>query len=137
MILVDSNILIDVLGAAQRWAGWSRARLAELALDDELAVNQVAFAEVAPRMGSPESFRSHLVRFEIVFEPFADDAAFEAGRAFLDYRRRHQQAKQVLPDFFIGGHAAVAKASVLTRDPRFYRTYFPAVPLITPDKADS
>jgi predicted nucleic acid-binding protein len=42
----------------------------------------------------------------------------------------------VLADFFIGGHAQVAEATILTRDPRFYRTYFPSVPLITPDKAD-
>ena len=27
-------------------------------------------------------------------------------------------------------------ATIITRDPRFYRSYFPSVPLITPDKAD-
>jgi predicted nucleic acid-binding protein len=134
VILVDSNVLIDVMGPAQAWADWSRAKLAALLLDNDLAVNQVAFAEVAPRMGSVAHFRVRLAEFEIAFEPFAAEAAFEAGRAFLAYRSRHREAKQVLPDFFIGGHAAVASASIVTRDPRFYRTYFSSVPLITPEQ---
>jgi predicted nucleic acid-binding protein len=136
VILIDSNILIDVLGKAQAWRDWSRAKLATLMLDDDLAVNQVVFAEVAPRTGSLERFHARLADFQIAFEPFADDAAFEAGRAFLAYRLQRREAKQVLPDFFIGGHALVAGATILTRDPRFYRSYFPSVPLITPDKAE-
>ena len=136
MILIDSNVLIDVLGKAQVWRDWSRAKLSELGLDNNLTVNQVAFAEVAPRAGSLEHFHARLADFQISFEPFSDDAAFEAGRAFLAYRLRQQAAKQVLPDFFIGGHALVSGATILTRDPRFYRAYFPSVPLITPDKAE-
>jgi predicted nucleic acid-binding protein len=38
----------------------------------------------------------------------------------------------VLPDFFIGAHAAVAQLPLLTRDVRRYRTYFPTVQLIAP-----
>lgn len=136
MILVDSNILIDVFGAAQEWRDWSRAKLADLVLDEDLAVNQIAFAEVAPRSGSLDQFRARLAELEIVFEPFSEEAAFAAGQAFLAYRSRRKESKQVLPDFFIGGHAQVTKAQILTRDPRFYRTYFPSVPLITPNKAE-
>lgn len=38
----------------------------------------------------------------------------------------------VLPDFFIGAHAAVSRLPLLTRDIRRYRTYFPAINLIAP-----
>jgi hypothetical protein len=41
----------------------------------------------------------------------------------------------VLPDFFIGAHAVVAGISLLTRDARRYRTYFPTIILITPGAA--
>ena len=41
----------------------------------------------------------------------------------------------MLPDFFIGAHAVVAGMSLLTRDTRRYRSYFPTVVLITPGDA--
>lgn len=140
MILVDSNILIDVLSDEQTWRAWSIGQLAVLAADHRLAINQIAFAEVAPKLGSLKGFDAWLSEFEIGFEPFGEGAAYLAGMAFdlLRSRRRGGEANRgsVLADFFIGGHAQEAKASILTRDPRFYGTYFPTVPLITPDKAE-
>ena len=133
MILVDSNILIDVLDDDPDWCSWSINQLTELAAQHRLAVNQIAFAEVAPRLGSLPEFEAQIAAFEIDYEPISDDAAFAAGAAFLTFRSRSTVAKMVLPDFFIGGHALVAQASILTRDPRFYRAYFPTVPLITPE----
>jgi predicted nucleic acid-binding protein len=41
----------------------------------------------------------------------------------------------VLPDFFIRAHAVAAGLSLLTRDPRRYRSYFPTLELITPGDA--
>ena len=38
----------------------------------------------------------------------------------------------MLSDFFIGAHAVIEGWSLLTRDPRLYRTYFPDLALITP-----
>src|SRR3546814_20319897 len=63
----------------------------------------------------------------IMIEPLTDEGAFQAGRAFEVHRARRQAgaAKSILADFFIGGHAQAAGATILTRDPRFYRSYFP------------
>ena len=60
------------------------------------------------------------------------EAAFLAGKAFQLYRKQGGQKTGVLPDFFIGAHAAVAGSPLLTRDPRRYASYFPTVQLITP-----
>ena len=38
----------------------------------------------------------------------------------------------LLPDLYIGAHAAAAGYRLLTRDAQRYRTYFPTVELIAP-----
>jgi hypothetical protein len=46
---------------------------------------------------------------------------------------RRETARRVLPDFFIGAHAAVAQLPLWTRDPSRYQSYFSGIALITPD----
>jgi predicted nucleic acid-binding protein len=60
-------------------------------------------------------------------------ALFLAGKVFQHYRARGGSRTGVLPDFFIGAHAAVAQLPLLTRDPSHYRRYFSGIALITPD----
>jgi hypothetical protein len=60
------------------------------------------------------------------------EAAFLAGKCFLDYRRRGGKRSAPLPDFFIGAHAAVQDMTLLTRDMGRYRTYFPGLKLVCP-----
>jgi len=60
------------------------------------------------------------------------EAAFLAGKCFLEYRRGGGTRRSPLPDFYIGAHAAVAGYRLLTRDVSRYRTYFPRLELIAP-----
>jgi predicted nucleic acid-binding protein len=48
----------------------------------------------------------------------------------LKYRRRGGGKAQVLPDFFIGAHAAVEGWPLLARDAGRFRTYFPGLEVI-------
>lgn len=66
-------------------------------------------------------------------DPLPWEAAFLAGKSFLDYRRRGGARRSPLPDFYIGAHAAVAGMALLTRDAARYRTYFPKLKLICPE----
>jgi hypothetical protein len=59
-------------------------------------------------------------------------ALFLAGQAFRRYRRAGGRKGNVLSDFFIGAHAALARCPPLTRDVRRYRASFPTVEFITP-----
>jgi len=59
-------------------------------------------------------------------------ALFLAGKVFTQYRKSGGSRAGVLPDFFIGAHAAVSELPLLTRDVGRYRTYFPSLMLITP-----
>lgn len=61
------------------------------------------------------------------------EALFLAGKAYLQYRAAGGIRTSVLPDFFIGAHAAVERLPLLTRAVRRYRSYFPTVNLIVPE----
>ena len=50
----------------------------------------------------------------------------------MKYRRRGGARRSPMPDFYIGAHAALTGLTLLTRDPRRYRTYFPTLNLVSP-----
>jgi len=48
------------------------------------------------------------------------------------YRRRRGARRSPLPDFYIGAHAAIDGLTLLTRDARRYRSYFPGLDIVSP-----
>ena len=133
MILIDSNVLIDLLEGDPVWNDWSAAQLEDAILSDIPMVNHIVVAEVSPRSDSVSAFENELALLGIATEPLTNEAAHLAGCAFQRYRASQPDRKRVLADFLIGGHAQSLGAAILTRDPRFYSSYFPQIPLITPD----
>ena len=130
--LVDSNVLIDIVSGNPAWEGWSSQALANAAGAGPIAINAVIYSEVSIGFARIESCESALDRLRIERHPIPWPAAFLAGKAFLDYRRRGGVRSSPLPDFFIGAHAAIAGIRLLTRDAGRYRAYFPRLELITP-----
>ncbi|MGN6257790.1 MAG: type II toxin-antitoxin system VapC family toxin [Solirubrobacterales bacterium] len=131
--LVDSNVLIDVLSQDPVWADWSRGALDSAGSEGPLVINAVIYAEISHRYSKKELLDRELPEDAFLREAIPWVAAFLAGKAFLDYRRRGGPRRSPLPDFFIGAHAAVAGLRLLTRDSGRYRTYFPTVELIAPE----
>lgn len=80
-----------------------------------------------------EELETTLTETSVALEEVPREALFLAGKAFLRYRRRQGTKTGVLPDFYIGAHAAVAGYPILTRDAGRYRSYFPTVRLIVPE----
>ncbi len=132
MLLVDTNVILDVIEDDPTWAHWSQAQLDSAALKDDLIINAVIYAELALAFRRIEELEAMLGTAGIRVEPIPREALFLAGKAFLHYRRKGGSKTGVRPDFFIGAHAAVADLALLTRDTARYQTYFPRLKLISP-----
>ena len=130
--LVDSNIILDVATSDPTWAEWSALALETAANESVLAINALIYAEVSIGYWRVEELEQAIPSAMFHREPLQYEAAFLAGKAFLQYRRRGGVRGSPLPDFYIGAHAAVSDFRILTRDPRRYRTYFPTVALLVP-----
>jgi predicted nucleic acid-binding protein len=133
MILVDTNVILDVVEDDPVWADWSQQRLDHAALDGPLIINPVIYAELSIAFNRIEELESLLARGGFGVEPLPREALFLAGKAFLRYRRQKGTQRGVLPDFFIGAHGAVLGVPLLTRDVGKYARYFPNLVLIAPE----
>ena len=132
MTLVDTNVLLDVVTNDVRWADWSVRQLDSAAVNGALAVNNVIYAEFSLRFTKIEALDAVLKEAGITMAAMPRSALFLAGKAFQRYRAAGGVRTGVLPDFFIGAHAAVAGLTLLTRDAQRYRTYFPKIDLVAP-----
>lgn len=130
--LVDSNVLLDIMTEDPVWLDWSSDALEEAAEAGPLFVNPIIYSEVSIRFTTVEALEEALPSQDYRREPIPWEAAFLAGKVFLDYRQNKGAKSTALPDFFIGAHAAVADLDLLTRDVSRYRTYFPTLSLIAP-----
>jgi predicted nucleic acid-binding protein len=131
-VLVDSSVLLDIVSDDEEWAGRSEAALLDAARVRELVINSIIFAEVSISFERVEEVDQRLPREIFRREEIPWEAAFLAGKAFIEYRRRGGSRPRPLPDFFIGAHAAIRGYDLLTRDPGGVRSYFPTVNLLTP-----
>jgi predicted nucleic acid-binding protein len=132
-VMIDSNVLLDILAKDPLWYSWSAAAVEGMADRSRLVINTVIYSEVSVHYSQIEDVEAALPKSLFEREPIPYEAAFLAGKSFLAYRRKGGTRRSPLPDFFIGAHAAVAGYRLLTRDAVRYRTYFPELPLITPN----
>jgi predicted nucleic acid-binding protein len=134
VVLIDTNVLLDVVTNDPQWADWSQNRLEAAALGDALAINAVVYAELSIGFRRIEEVEAVLAKAQVAVEEIPREALFLAGKAFQRYKARGGMRTGVLPDFFIGAHAAVLGVPLLTRDARRYRDYFPKLELLAPGK---
>ena len=132
MILVDSNIIIDIIGGDPAWSDWSNAQLAKALQTDGLAINPIIYAELCAHEQTGRHLDAFLTAGNIAVQALSTTCARLAGMAFLQYRKNKGAKSGVLADFFIGAHAQEMQWTILTRDVGRYQTYFPTVKLITP-----
>lgn len=135
MLLVDTNVLIDVLTDDPEWADWSIKQLRAHSKVRRLAINPIIYTELSLTFSTPEALDNAVDKLDLIILEIPRAALFLAGTAFVRYRRQGGTKHNVLADFFIGAHATVSSLPLLTRDTRRYAAYFRDVKLIAPDIA--
>jgi len=123
--------------------------------DDAISVYGTR-TELAAGFDSDQTLVRFLGELGVQLDPFSSEALWHAGQAWRRYTRgrgRQVQCPQcgrrfdvrcpvcrssivwrqhVIADFLIGGHAIAQAGALITRDPGYYRTYFPELKLIVP-----
>ena len=127
--LVDSNVILDIIGEDPIWRPWSVEALSGCAAP---LVNPLIFAELCYLKPTPEEVERLLVELDLEYQELPKGALFLAAQAYKRYRQRGGTKTSPLPDFFIGAHAAVLGIPIITRDVNRYRAYFPTVFLLCP-----
>ena len=131
-VLVDSNVLLDILTEDPVWYDWSASAIEEHAEHSVLMINPIIYAEVSVRFERIEELEEALPGDMFRREPLPWEAGFLAGKCFLQYRKGGGVRRSPLPDFYIGAHAAIRGASLLTRDATRYRAQFPTLRVLSP-----
>jgi hypothetical protein len=132
MILLDANVIVDIWGDHPVWYRWSSEQIRNLSLIHELAINPFVYAEISAEFSTSEALDEKLDDLGVIVLIIPRRAAFLAGTAYLQYRRKGGTKSNVLLDFFIGAHATVLDCPVLTRHTRRYAAYFRDARLIAP-----
>ncbi|MGE0314403.1 MAG: type II toxin-antitoxin system VapC family toxin [Lautropia sp.] len=130
--MVDTNVLVDVLQDDPQWADWSIGQMRAQATLHALVIDPVIYAELSLSFSTIEALDDVVQTLALELREIPRPALFLAAKAFAQYRRRGGSKSQVLPDFFIGAHAAVEGWPLLTRDANRFRTYFPSLEVLAP-----
>jgi len=133
IILLDTCVITDLAQPESDWFEWSASTLEKLDGENAFIINPIVYAECSVGFNSIEEVEGMLASLDLNIEAIPREALFLAGKSFLAYKKRKGQKSNVLPDFFIGAHAAVSKYKLMTRDKGRFSTYFPSVDLIIPN----
>jgi len=133
IILIDSCVVTDLASPESTWFEWSATTLERLDQDNTMVINPIIYAECSVGFERIEEVEALFGHLGFISKPIPKEALFLAGKAFLQYKKRKGGKTNVLPDFFIGAHAAIANYPLITRDKGRFSTYFPSVELIMPD----
>ncbi|NHN39775.1 type II toxin-antitoxin system VapC family toxin [Pseudomaricurvus alcaniphilus] len=132
VILVDSCVITDLCDPYSSWYEWSANTLEQLDPNHTFVINPIIYTECSIGFETIEEVENLIAKLAFDCKAIPREALFLAGKAFLHYRRRKGKKDNVLPDFFIGAHAAVKNYKLITRDKGRFSTYFPTVDLIMP-----
>ena len=132
MILVDSNVFIDIFTQDTDWYSWSLNALSDAASKERITINPIIYSEISIGFHSTRELDNALSNIGVLNDQISNDVAFAVGKAFVKYRRDGGKKSYPLSDFFIGSHANCSSYKLLTRDRHRFLNYFPKLEVISP-----
>lgn len=129
---VDSNVLIDVLGADPTFGPRSRAALSRCRAEGVLVVCGIVWSEVVAAFPDPSATEAALSLLAIDYSPTGLAAATSAGTAWRAYRQAGGPRERLVPDFLVAAHADHHADRLLTRDRGFHRKAFADLDILDP-----
>jgi predicted nucleic acid-binding protein len=88
VILIDTNVLLDVVGGDPVWGDWSRRQLNAAAVRDDTAINDIVYAELSVGYQRIEELDEMLATAGISLAPMPRPALFLAVKRFTDTAKR-------------------------------------------------
>ena len=88
MLLVDTNVLVDVLENDPEWADWSIGQLRAQSKVHRLAINPVIYSELSLTFSTVEALDKTIDELGLAMIELPRPALFLAGKAFVRYRRQ-------------------------------------------------
>ena len=133
---LDTNVLLDILLADDRFCEASMRALEEAATAGSLAMCDLVYAELGVHFPTQRECDRFLDENDIRVESLTRPALFLASRAWRVYRQKGGTRTRILADFLIGAHAQRQASQLLSRDRGFYREHFPSLTLVDPAGRD-
>jgi tRNA(fMet)-specific endonuclease VapC len=115
VIVLDTDVLVDILAGQEPWAGWFRKELPSRRLATT-AINR--FELLAGARSEEESSRFRALLRPLAVLSFGREAADRAGKEGLNLRERGQPLPRA--DLAIAGICLELGASLLTRNQRHF-----------------
>jgi predicted nucleic acid-binding protein len=82
VLIVDTNVLVDVLQDDAQWADWSVGQLRAQSKVHDLVINPVIYAELSLMFESVDALEESVERMGLRFQELPRAAFFLAGKAF-------------------------------------------------------
>lgn len=129
---VDSNVLIDVLGADPTFGPRSKAALSRSRAEGVLIACEIVWSEVVAAFPDAAATEAALARLAIDYSATGPAAATAAGKAWRAYRQAGGPRERLVPDFLVAAHATHHADRLLTRDRGFHRRAFADLEILDP-----